>query len=435
MISVGFLTLGCPKNEVDTDLMRARIVNSDYIVVESLDDADVVVINTCSFIVSATEESIETILDVADTWLGDRANRKIIVAGCLVSRYGDDLKDEFPEISEFVPVANESTILETIERLTGVPAQEKADSQGLRTVEAPFAYVMIADGCHRNCSYCTIPSIRGDFVSKPLDTILKEVSVLTQGGVREIILIGQDITSYGRDLDSGETLVDVINAVCDIESVSWVRLMYLQPDGVTDEIISTMASQEKVVHYIEMPLQHCDKDILRSMARSGGRAQFEEKIAALRSAMPDVVLRTTVIAGYPGETEDQFDQLVEFIETIEFGYVGVFPYSPEDGTAAAILPNQIDEPVRIARTQTIRDSSDSLGWGLVASRIGQTLRVLVEGFDGDTPYGRYYGQAPDIDGIVRLTSGEAEVSVGEFVYVKIEDSVLYDLEGSVVIDG
>lgn len=432
MISVGFLTLGCPKNEVDTDLMRARIVNSDYVVVESLDDADVVVINTCSFIVSATEESIETILDVADSWLGDRENRKIIVAGCLVSRYGDDLKEEFPEISEFVPVANESTILETIERLTGVPAHEKIDSQGLRTVEAPFAYVMIADGCHRNCSYCTIPSIRGDFVSKPLGTILKEVTSLTQGGVREIILIGQDITSYGRDLDSGETLVDVINAVCDVETVSWVRLMYLQPDGVTDEIIATMASQSKVVHYIEMPLQHCDKEILRSMARSGGRTQFEEKIAALRTAMPDVVLRTTVIAGYPGETEEQFDQLVEFIETVEFDYVGVFPYSPEEGTAAAVLPNQIDEPVRIARTQTVRDVSDSIGWGLVASRIGQTLKVLVEGFDGDTPYGRYYGQAPDIDGIVRLTSGEAEVSVGEFVYVKIEDSVLYDLEGSVV---
>lgn len=437
MISVGFITLGCPKNEADTDAMKAQVASSNYVLAEDVDQADVVVVNTCAFIQDATEESIAEILTLADVWLTDRPNRRLLVAGCMVSRYEGSLESEFPEVSAFIPVVDEHTICSQIERATGAPAYSENSTQKSisRTADAAYAYVKISDGCHRSCAYCTIPTIRGPYVSKPLPEVIREVTDLSHGGVKEIILIGQDITAYGRDFpnDKKLALVDVINAVCEVEGVERIRLMYLQPDGVTPELLETIAAQEKVCHYIEMPLQHCDRDILHAMNRSGRRESFSALLRSIRAILPDATLRTTLIVGFPGESQEQFDELVDFVSEIEFDYVGIFAFSPEEGTSAAELPDQIEPEVQFERLQELRDISDSIGWSKAATRVGEMTQVLVEGRDEEgRVYGRTCFQAPDIDGIVRLNIKEGrEVAVGDMVDVRLEESVLYDLEGTV----
>lgn len=437
MISVGFITLGCPKNEADTDAMKARVAASAYTLVEDIDEADVVIVNTCAFIQDATEESIAEVLTLADVWLPESANRRLLVAGCMVSRYEGSLAEELPEVAAFVPVVDEHTICAQIERATGAPSGISPDSSVAlsRLADAAYAYVKISDGCHRTCAYCTIPTIRGPYVSKPLSEIIQEVEDLSKGGVKEIILIGQDITAYGQDNASEKIgLVDVINTVCTIEQVERVRLMYLQPEGVTSELLETISAQEKVCHYIEMPLQHCDRDILRTMNRSGRRESFSALLRTIRATLPNATLRTTLIVGYPGETQEQFEELVNFVEEIEFDYVGIFAYSPEEGTAAAELPNQVEPEVKFERLQELRDLSDSIGWSKIAACIGDEVEVLVEGRDEEgRVYGRTCLQAPDIDGIVRLSiPDDTQLVVGDIVTVHLEDSVLYDLEGTVI---
>lgn len=429
MINVHFITLGCPKNEADTAAMQARIAASEYSLCDDIDAADVVIINSCAFIQSATEESIEVILQTAQEWLPQDKSRHILVAGCLPSRYGQELNKEFEEVSAFLRVVDEQTICSTIERLTGVPAG--FDEYAITPVaQASYAYIKIADGCNKTCAYCTIPSIRGRYKSKPLDEIISEVNGLVAQGVSEFILIAQDTTEYGSDLDDGRTLIDVIDCVGAIEGVKRVRIMYLQPDGVSDELIEALARNAHVCHYIEMPLQHASKSVLRAMNRRGDGNEFRSLISKLRTAMPDVVLRTTVIVGFPGETDEDFEELKDFIEDVEFDYVGIFPYSPEEGTPGASLPNQIDEDVKMARYQELRDCADSLGWSKAAQYIGSSLEVLVEGVDAEGLYGRFAGQAPDIDGIVRLTALHDDgVTIGSYVNAKIFDSILYDLDG------
>lgn len=429
MLNVNFLTLGCPKNEADTAAMRACIEASDYYLVEDSDDADIIVINTCAFIESATEESIEAILETAHEWLPQKEGRHILVTGCLPSRYGDDISSEMSEVSALLRVVDEQNICATIENLTGVPAHFDK-SRCVAAVTAPYAYIKIADGCNKSCAYCTIPFIRGAYKSQPLDQILEEGRSLGEQGVSELILIAQDTTQYGSDLDTGETLVDVINALCELDSIERVRLMYLQPDGVTDELLATMAHQPKVAHYVEMPLQHSVRTILRTMNRNGEGAEFKALIEKIRNYMPDVVLRTTLIVGYPGETEDDFEDLLEFISDVEFDYVGVFPFSPEDGTQAALLGDLVEDDLKLERVQAVRDTADSIGWSRASARIGTEVDVLVEGITDGELYGRFYGQAPDIDGIVRLSSrADEHVTIGSWTKAKIFDSILYDLDG------
>lgn len=438
MVSVGFITLGCPKNEADTDAMKAQVSLSAYCVTQDIEQADVVVVNTCAFIQDATEESIAEILTLAEVWLPEKANRRLLVAGCMVSRYEGSLENELPEVSAFIPVVDEHTICAQIERVTGVSAAIEGAGQGraVRSADAVYAYVKISDGCHRTCAYCTIPTIRGPYVSKPLFDIIQEVEDLTLNGVKEIILIGQDTTAYGQDFSEVDkaSLVDVINSVCGVGGVKRVRLMYLQPEGVTLELLETIAGQEKVCHYIEMPLQHCDKDILRSMNRAGRRDSFSALLRTIRATIPDVTLRTTLIVGYPGESPEQFQELVSFVAHTEFDYVGIFAYSPEEGTAAAELSNQIEPEIQFERLQELRDVSDSIGWSKVASRVGHLTSVLIEGRDEEGRiYGRACSQAPDIDGIVRLDIPEGrEVSIGDIVTVSLDESVLYDFEGTVL---
>ena len=431
MVNVHFITLGCPKNESDTAAMQARIVASDYELCEDIDQADVVVVNSCAFIQSATEESIEVILEAARDWLPNAKNRHILVAGCMPSRYGDELEGAFQEVSAFLSVVDEHTICGTIERLTGV-ASNASNNPVAPLATAAYAYIKIADGCNKSCAYCTIPSIRGPYKSKPLQDIIDEVNGLAQQGVSEFILIAQDTTEYGSDLSEDVTIIDVIDAVCALDSVKRVRLMYLQPDGVRSELIQAIKRQPKVCHYIEMPLQHASRSVLRSMNRRGDGDEFKDLIAAIRSELPDVVLRTTVIVGYPGETDEDFAQLCSFIEEVEFDYVGIFPYSREEGTSSADLPDQIDEDLKLERYQTLRDIADSIGWSKASLLIGQEVEVLVEGTDDTDVYGRTRGQAPDIDGIVRLYSnGVNDVTIGSYVQAKITDAILYDLDGQI----
>jgi len=429
---VAFLTLGCPKNEVDTDKMRADVLASAYSVVDDIDDADVVIVNTCSFIAEATEESVSVVLDVASQWLPARDGRRLVVAGCMPSRYGGDLAAAMPEVDAFVPVDEEGAVIGVLERLTGVPASSGAQATVAqrRTVSGPSAYLQISDGCHRDCAYCTIPSIRGPYRSRPLHEIVSEAQELVALGAVEIVLIGQDITAYGRDVRDPYTLADVVRAVAAVSGVRWLRLMYAQPDGVTPELLSAMADNANVCRYLDMPLQHASKPVLRAMKRSGDAESYLALIASIREALPGVVLRTTVIAGFPGETRSDVSALVRFIEAARFDYVGVFPYSPEEGTQAADMPEQVPLRTRRARAQRLRDLADVIGFEKAAEQIGRQREVLVEGIDPDDGlvFGRWCGQAPEIDGVVWLDRG----TPGDMVTARIVDSVCYDLEGEVL---
>jgi ribosomal protein S12 methylthiotransferase len=425
--AIAFVTLGCPKNEVDTDRMRARVAASTYEIALDPAAADVVVVNTCSFISDATEESIATILDLVGERDGGQPLR-IVVTGCMPSRYGEDLLGLLPEVSAFVPVAEEDSLLGVLEQLTGQPAGINPGAP-TRTVVNSTAYLQIADGCHRSCSYCTIPAIRGPYVSRPLADIRAEAQELVALGAREVILIGQDITAYGRDLEGPDTLADVVRSVAAVEGVEWLRLMYVQPDGITDGLLSAIADNPNVVRYLDMPLQHASARVLRSMRRSGDPAGFLDLLQRVRTALPGVALRTTVIAGYPGETAAEFTELLDFLAAARFEYVGVFGYSQEEGTAAASLPGQVPPRTRRSRTQRVRDVADAISVELAANRVGEVLEVLIQGVDDEegVTVGRWRGQAPEIDGFVLLDHGDP----GQIVSARIVDSIGYDLEGEV----
>ena len=438
-----FLTLGCPKNEVDSDRMMASVAASSYALAEEPDDADIVVVNTCSFIQEATEESIAAILEVASDWLPVREDRKLVVTGCLPSRYGRDLVEAMPEVAAFVPVTDEAGILDVVERLTGVPAHaaagltRAADSTTAtcppRTTSGPSAYLQISDGCHRRCSYCTIPAIRGSYRSRASADIVEEARLLVSNGVREITLIGQDISSYGRDLSSDggrrPNLADVVRTVARVDGLSWLRLMYVQPDGVTEELLEVMATEPAVCHYLDMPLQHASERVLRRMHRSGSAEEYLSLIERVRAAMPDVALRTSLIAGFPGEDRSDIAVLEQFLTEARIDYAGVFAYSPEEGTPAASMPDVPARSTRSRRANRLRELADRIGFEKAAEHIGDVLEVLVEGVDEEgTLVGRWRGQAPEVDGLVMLDRGRP----GEFVSARVVDALGYDLEAEVI---
>ena len=426
--AVCFVTLGCPKNEVDSDRMSAAVSASHYRLVESVGEADVVVLNTCSFIQPAVEESIATTFELSEDWKPYGQDRKLIVAGCMPSRYGDELTSSMPEVDAFVPVADEEALLATLERLTG-QAPGSGDERTLRTTGSPSAYLKVSDGCFRSCAYCTIPSIRGAYRSTPLEEIAREARVLAQGGSKEIVLIGQDISAYGRDLDEDVTLSDVLTAVAAVDEVEWIRLMYVQPDGITDHLLETMVAEPKVCHYLDMPLQHASRSVLRRMNRSGDSESFLRLIERIRDFMPDAVLRTSLIAGFPGETRADVSTLHSFIREAGFDYIGVFSYSPEAGTTAADMDGLPTKRTRIARAQRLRDLADEVSTARAAQYMGKVLEVLVEEVDEDgTPVGRWRGQAPEVDGLVLLDRGVP----GTIVEARIVDVLGYDLEGEVL---
>lgn len=429
--TVAFVTMGCAKNEVDSDHMARRLEAAGYDVIDDPGSADLVIVNTCSFIQAATEESIDAVLEAANLDHISKGPGKLVVAGCMPARYGDDLADEFPEVSGFVPCAHEEGIVGIADGLLGIERigdGSRVAREAARRSEV-FAYVKISDGCDRFCSYCSIPYIRGRYRSFPEEDIVAEVERVVAEGVREVVLIAQDTGRWGDDLPEPSTLARLLDALATSFPDTWFRVMYIQPEGVTDELLSVMAARENVCSYLDIPFQHCDADVLKRMNRHGSRGQFMQLIGHARESVPGVTLRTTLIAGFPGETEEQFEDLCGFVEDAELDYVGVFPYSREEGTRAHGLDGQVGEDEKAYRAQRLRDVADAVSSAVVAARIGSTVNVLVCGCEEDGQvYGRAQSQAPDVDGVTYLPCGER----GSRVRVTIADTLLYEMEGEIV---
>lgn len=433
--SVCFVTMGCAKNEVDSAAMARALRAAGYQVDDDPTSADVIIVNTCSFIQSATEESLEAIFEAASLPAVARGEAAIVVAGCMPARYGDDLAEELNEARAFVPCSKEDDIVAVVDGLRGIDRTTWADdiregnTAGIAEHPGtqPFAYVKISDGCDRFCSYCTIPYIRGRYHSFPVEVIEEEVRrAIEMNGAREIVLIAQDTGRWGQDLPGGHDLAWLVDHLAAAWPDTWFRVMYLQPEGVSDDLLAVMAQRDNVCSYLDIPLQHVSQRILRAMNRPGNRSSFEELVERVQAAVPDITLRTTLIAGFPGETEEEFEDLCDFVAEAPFDYVGVFPYSREEGTAAFDLPDQLDEDEKAERAQILRDVADTACAPRIAQRIGRTCEVLVEGVEEDgQPYGRAQCQAPEVDGVTFIEKGDP----GSFVSVTIVDTLLYEMEG------
>lgn len=439
--SLLYITLGCAKNEVDTDRMRALLDAADYQEVDSAQDADAVIINTCSFLASATSESIETTLALAEEVNeGVRATR-IIMCGCVPSRYGDQLPQELPEVSAFVRADEEDGIVAIIDDVLGVERDMPSFIPNIkRTVEGSVAYVKISDGCDRFCSFCAIPYIRGRYHSRPADRIIAEARELVAGGVKEIVLIGQDTGIWGKDFkdenDGPANLAQLLVALAEALRPLhvWIRVLYLQPEGMTDELIAAIRDTPEVLPYIDIPVQHCNERVLKSMHRSGSEQQLDELFAHLRSEIPGMVIRTTSLVGFPGETDEETEQMLAFMDRNSFDYTSVFAYSREEGTRAAEMDDQVDEDVKLERAQKALDLAEALGFAATASHVGETAEVIIDGIEENDGFSEFIGhawfQAPDSDGAVHLDIEEA--CIGDIVTVEFTDSFCYELVGHVV---
>lgn len=427
--SVCFVTLGCAKNEVDTAEMTKRVISVGMRVVDDPSAADAVVVNTCSFIQAATEESIECIFEICGLENFENGRSKLVVAGCMPARYGSDLEGELAEASAFVPCSKEDDIARVLCEVLGFDAALEAQDCASPYAASPASYVKISDGCDRFCSFCAIPYIRGAYHSFPYEAVREAVAERVRAGVREVTLIAQDTGRWGEDFDEPDTTAHLLDRLAAEFPDTWFRLMYIEPQGVTDELLDVIASRSNVCSYLDVPLQHASQKILRSMNRRGNSQRHLELVKRIRERVPGITLRTTLIAGFPGETDQDFEELIGFLEEAEFDYAGVFPYSAEEGTRAATLPDQIDEDVKIARAQEVRDLSDAIGEAHVSQRIGHEMDVLVLGREEDGQlYGRAMCQAPEVDGVVYLEEGE----IGEIVRVKITDTLVYEMEGEVI---
>ena len=420
------VTLGCAKNEVDSDRMRALLLADGFSETADAAEADVAIVNTCSFLASATEERSE----------GVRAC-PIVMCGCVPSRYGDALAAELPEVAAFVRAEDEDGIVGVVREVLGLGAAAAGEApETLRTVEGTSAFVKISEGCDRFCTFCAIPYIRGRYHSRPAEEVVSEVRALMEGGVREVVLIGQDTGVWGRDLGEKDTLASLLRRVAEAVRPydGWVRVLYLQPEGMTDELVATIRDVPEVLPYIDIPIQHCSARVLAAMGRSGSPDELRALFARLRAEIPGMVLRTTGMAGFPGETDEEADELYDFIAEQEFDYCSVFAYSQEDGTAAARMDCQVDEAVKLERTQRLIDLTEQLGFAATASHVGERVRVIVDGVeqteDGPELIGHAWFQAPDSDGAVHIAEGEA--CVGDVVTVDLVDSFCYEMVGEIV---
>lgn len=430
--SVSFITMGCAKNEVDTSRMRSHLIKAGYSISEDPEAADAVIVNTCSFIQAATEESIEAILDVADFDSVRSGRAHLVVSGCMPARYGDDLASEIKEAGAFVPCSKEDDIVEIVDDLFDLDRSELGCSGvelGREADPAPVSsYVKISDGCNRFCSFCSIPYIRGRYRSFGYDEIESRIDDLVRRGSREIVLIAQDTGRWGDDFEEPRTLAQLVGDLAESFPDTWLRLMYIQPEGVTDELIEAIASHDNVCDYFDIPFQHVNPRLLKLMRRKGSIGEFDRLTRRIRARIPDAALRTTFIAGFPGETEEEFEELLNYVSECDFDYIGVFPYSREEGTHAFELPGQIDEDEKLDRAQRLRELADAVCAARISARVGSVRKVLVCGEEDDGQvFGRAMCQAPDVDGVTYLDAGSA----GEIVEALIDETLLYEMEGSV----
>lgn len=436
MARVSLVSLGCPKNLVDSEGALGEIAEAGHEIITDQGRADVILINTCGFIESAREESIEAILDALE-YKDSGVCKAVIVMGCLSQRYAKELAAQMPEVDAFLGIGHAGKLIETIEKVLG----------GKRLVDAPeppgiwcehtprmqstppwTAYLKVSDGCDNRCAYCAIPDIRGRFRSRPEQYIIDEAVKLADNGVKEVVLVGQDLTQYGADLDKPDSLPGLLQKLNEVDGLRWVRLLYCYPSKVTPELIETIASCEKVVKYMDMPLQHGDDKILRAMNRRGNVDQYLKVIDDLRKAVPDIALRSTFIAGFPGETDAAFDNLLKFVERIQFDRVGVFAYSREEGTPAYSMKPRVSRKVAADRVERLMQLQQKISMAKNHSFIGKTMEVLVEGITDEGAFGRCYRDAPEIDGLVYIRNGPA--IQGEFANVTITEASEYDLIGN-----
>lgn len=439
---VSLVSLGCPKNLVDAEVMLGYLTKEGYQVTTDEKDADIIIVNTCSFIKEAKQESVDTILDLADR-KHDGNCKLLIVTGCLPQRYQEELSKELPEVDIFVGTGEYPRIVEIIAEKEKTAGQLKyvgdpyflfdADLPRLKSSPAYSAYLKIAEGCSNCCTYCVIPSLRGGFRSKPLAKLLEEAKELAAGGVKELNLIAQDITAYGRDLPERPNLEQLVEQLAGIEGIRWIRLLYAYPDGIDDRLIQLIKREEKVCKYLDLPLQHISDPILSKMGRRGGEAELRALIAKLREEIPDMALRTSLIVGFPGETDEDFRKLLQFVEEAQFDRLGVFCYSREEGTPAAAMADQVSERVKRERHRKLMRAQARVSFRRNRRLIDSVEQVIVEGYSEETELllkGRSSRQAPDIDGQVYITSGKAEI--GEIVNIRITDSSDYDLIGEII---
>lgn len=439
---VSMVSLGCPKNLVDAEVMLGCLAKDQYEITTDEHDADIIIVNTCSFIKEAKQESIDTILDLADR-KQDGNCKLLVVTGCLPQRYQEELAKELPEVDIFVGTGDYPRIAEII-------AEKRQSDEQLRYVGDPnfvydetlprlksspayTAYLKIAEGCSNCCSYCVIPSLRGAFRSRPLDSLLQEARELVASGVKEVNLIAQDVTAYGRDLPGRPSLETLIKELAALDGLQWIRLLYAYPDGITNSLIQTIKEEEKVCKYLDIPIQHISDPVLKRMNRRSSEAEIRALIEKLREEIPDIALRTSLIVGFPGETEEDFRKLLHYVEEVQFDRLGVFCYSREEGTPAAEMPDQVSERLKRERHKKLMRAQARVSFKRNRRLIDTTEQVIVEGLSDETDLllkGRSSRQAPDIDGQVYITAGSA--NVGDIVTLRITDSSDYDLIGEIV---
>ena len=446
-MKIGFISLGCPKNQLDTEVMLHHLASAGYEITPEESEADIVVINTCGFIESAKREAIENILDVA--WLKQNHTLKgIVVTGCLVERYREEIFAEMPEVDALLGVGSIHNIVEAVKSVEANINKKKPQKYasfedknevklgGERILTTPdyYAYLKIAEGCDNRCTYCAIPSIRGKFRSRPMEDVVAEAKELAALGIKELVVVAQDVTRYGEDLYGEYRLAKLLRAISEETTIPWIRILYCYPDKMTDELIAEIRDNPRVVKYVDLPLQHISDTVLRRMNRHGDSAMIRELIAKLRREIPDLTLRTTFIVGFPGETEEDFETLCDFVEEVRFEHLGVFPYSAEEGTPAARLPDQIDEQVKQDRADVVMKAQMQINIEQNEAKIGSTIRVLVEDFDpvSEAHFGRSAADAPEIDGKVYFKA-DRRVAPGSMIDVKIRDVVDYDLYGRGII--
>lgn len=434
---VSMISLGCPKNLVDAEVMLGILAQQGYEITTDEQQADVIIVNTCSFIKEAREESVDAILDLADRKHDGRCHT-LIVAGCLPQRYQEELAKELPEVDIFIGTGDYPRVAEILAEHRNHQEQLKYIGDPnyiydetlprLNSSPAWYAYLKIGEGCSNCCTYCVIPSIRGGYRSRPLDALVTEAQRLVQGGVRELILVSQDITRYGSDLADNTTLSSLIRSLAKIEDLQWIRLLYAYPDGIDDELIELLKNEPKLCKYLDMPIQHISDTILKRMNRRSTPEQIRTLVERLRREIPGIALRTSLIVGFPGETVDDFMELVRFVEWAAFDRLGVFCYSKEEGTPAAEMPDQVSERVKRERHRKLMKVQARLSFRRNRAQVGQIEQVMVEGYSEETELllkGRTSRQAPDIDGQVYITSGQA--NLGDIVPCRITDSSDYDL--------
>ena len=439
-MKIACVSLGCPKNQVDLDGMVYTLLSAGHETVAEISDADVVLVNTCGFIESAKTEAIENILE-ACSYKQQNPNLKVVVIGCLAERYRDQIRTEIPEVDAVVGCASDGIIDQIVDRVTGGEQLEiygpKRDFPlgGKRVIGTPshYAYLKIAEGCNNRCHYCAIPLIRGPLRSRDMDDCVAEARWLASEGVKELIVVAQDPTAYGEDWGKPGSICTLLDRLNAIDGIQWIRILYAYPERITDDFIAAMKRNDKVLPYLDLPIQHCNDEILHNMNRRSTRAELLEVIGRLRAAIPGITLRTTLIAGFPGETEAQFEELCEFVKEVQFDRLGCFAYSAEENTKAALMEGQLDQETKDRRAEIVMDIQTGIMARKQAEKVGQTLRVICDGLDDESGLYicRTMADSPEIDGAVCVAS-EEPLYPGHFYDVKIDQSDLYDLYGQVV---